>query len=178
MKEEIKFEKIGKYPKGTLYSQLKDTYSFNKNYEKYWNQMWKDYDNFFYDNPNISNKYGFVTVVNGEAVGHITWDPRHRPQYVEIGHNCIITKYKGKKYGKIQLQEALRRIKEYDVEKIIVTTDEITIAAQKNYESVGFVKVNTRDNEKTLFTGKYFDYELRLKTNKNNIKDNSDNISQ
>ena len=77
--------------------------------------------------------------------GHISWDPRNRPDYVEIGHNCILTKYKGNGYGKLQLQESIRRIKEYDdLKKIIVTTNEITFSAQKNYESVGFIKVKKK----------------------------------
>lgn len=53
--------------------------------------------------------------------------------------------------------------KEYDVNKIIVTTNEITLPAQKNYESVGFVKVRERINKDTPFAGKYIDYEIVLK---------------
>lgn len=74
-----------------------------------------------------------------------------------------MTEYKGKGYGKIQLQEAIRRIKEYGVKKIIVTTNEITLSAQKNYESVGFVKIGERRNNETVFAGNYIDYELILK---------------
>lgn len=82
----------------------------------------------------------------------------------EIGHNCILTKYKGNGYGKLQLQEAIRRIKEYnDLKKIVVTTNEITLSAQKNYESVGFKKVRKRVNTETPFSGDYIDYEIILK---------------
>ena len=49
----------------------------------------------------LADEFSFVTVVDGEPVGHISWDPRNCPEYVEIGHNCILTKYKGKGYGKI-----------------------------------------------------------------------------
>jgi hypothetical protein len=31
-----------------------------------------------------------------QLIDHISWDPRQRPDYVEIGHNCILTKYKRK----------------------------------------------------------------------------------
>ena len=51
------------------------------------------------------DKYCIITVLDGEPIGHISWDPRHKPDYVEIGHNCIITKYKGKGYGYFQLEE-------------------------------------------------------------------------
>ena len=126
--------------------------------------MWKEYDDFFYSNlDSVADKYGFVTVVDGTVVGHISWDPRNRPHYVAIGHNCILSAFKGKGYGKIQLQEALRRIKTYEVDKIVVTTNEITLSAQKNYESVGFIKVKERKNTSTPFAGNYIDYEMVLK---------------
>ena len=63
--------------------------------------MWKEYDDFFYSNlDSIADKYGFITVVDGVTVGHISWDPRNQPDYVAIGHNCIITDFKGRGYGK------------------------------------------------------------------------------
>ncbi len=160
----IEFKKISEFPKGTLYQQLIDAYSFNDECQKNWDSMWQEYDEFFYSNLDlIADKCGFITVEDGVAVGHISWDPRNIPNYVIIGHNCILSSYKGKGYGKIQLQEAIRRIKEYRVEKIIVTTNEITIAAQKNYESVGFVKVSKRINNETPFAKDYIDYEMILK---------------
>ena len=54
--------------------------------------------------------------------------------------------------------------KEYDdLKKIIVTTNEIFIPAQRNYESVDFKKVNERENKETPFSGKFIDYELPLR---------------
>lgn len=160
----IEFKKISDFPKGTLYNQLVDAYSFHKDCKVNWGHNWKEYDDFFYSNlESIADKCGFVTVVDGIAVGHITWDPRNRPNDISIGHNCILSDFKGKGYGKLQLQEAIRRIKEYKVKKIIVTTNEITLSAQKNYVSVGFVKVAERRNFETPFAGNYIDYEMILK---------------
>ena len=160
----IEYKKITEFPRGTLYNQLADAYSFNEECKKSCNTSWKEYDDFFYDNPEIADKYCFITVLDGEPIGHISWDPRHRPDYVEIGHNCILTKYKGKGYGHIQLEEAVRRIKEYDnLNKIVVTTNEIFATAQRNYESVGFKKVEERENKDTPFSGKYIDYEIILR---------------
>ena len=160
----IEFKKTIEFPKGTFYKQLVDAYSFNNNCKKTWNDMWNEYDEFFYSNLEIAEKCSFITVLDGIPIGHISWDPRNRPDYVEIGHNCILTKYKGNGYGKLQLQEAIRRIKEYDdLKKIIVTTNEITFSAQNNYESVGFIKVKKRVNNETPFLGDYIDYEIILK---------------
>ena len=47
------------------------------------------YDIFFYDNPEIAEKYGLVTCMDGVPIGFVTWDPRKRLEYVEIGHNGI-----------------------------------------------------------------------------------------
>ena len=160
----IEFKKISESQRGTLYNQLVDAYSFNDECKKTWDTSWKEYDGYFYDNLDIVDKYAFVTVLDGEAIGHISWDPRHKPDYVEIGHNCIVTKYKGKGYGHKQLEEAIRRIKEYDnLKKIIVTTNELFIPAQRNYESVGFKKIGEKENKETPFSGKYIDYEIKLK---------------
>lgn len=155
----IEFKLISEFSRGTLYNQLLDAYSFNLEFKKNYNNMWKEYDDFFYDNLSIADKCGFVTVVDGIPIGHITWDPRN-PQYIRIGHNCIITKYKGNGYGKLQFENAIKIISHYKVRKIVVTTNEILKSAQKNYESVGFKKVAVRDN--TSFIGKYIDYELYL----------------
>lgn len=155
----IEFRKISDYPRKTLYLQLKDAYSFDKNCFDLWEKEWKDYDKFFYDNLDIADKYGFITVLDGIPIGHISWDPRNKPNFAIIGHNCIITKYKGKGYGKKQLEEAIRRIKNENFKKIIVTTNEITYAAQKNYESVGMKKIKKRKNLDTPFSDDYIDYE-------------------
>ena len=161
----IEFKKISEFPKGILYEQLVDAYSFNEKCKKAWDDTWKEYDEFFFKNPEIANKYAFITVLDGVPIGHISWNPRNKPEYVEIGHNCIIAEYKGKGYGHIQLAEAIRRIKEYEgLKKIKVSTNELMIPAQRNYESVGFVKVGERENKETPFSGKYIDYEIVLRS--------------
>lgn len=158
----IGFRSINDFPKGTLYRQLVDAYSFDARCRETWDDMWQAYDDFFCANPDIAEKYGFVTMVDGAPIGHITWDPLNRPECVEIGHNCILTAYKGRGYGGAQLREALRRIREYGVRKIVVTTNEIMLPAQRNYESAGFVKLAVRPNPDAPFSGNYIDYEMVL----------------
>lgn len=80
--------------------------------------------------------YGFVTCYKGEPIGFICWDPRNRPEYVEIGHNGVRTKFKGKGLGKAQLGEAVRRIKEYNGLKEIRVWTNSNLVAPKNYDSV------------------------------------------
>lgn len=144
----ITFESILDFPRGFLREMLADAYSFNPDYQKQCDADWRAFDDFFYDHPSIAERYGFVTAVDGTPVGHISWDPRNMPSYAQIGHNCIVTAQKGKGYGKIQLAEAIRRIRLSPVDKIIVSTNSDLLPAQRNYESVGFVLVRRGDGGK------------------------------
>ena len=159
----IEFRKFTEFPRGTLYDILQDAYSFDSRNKNIWNQNWHESDDFFYDNPDIADNYGLVTCIDKIPVGFVTWDPRHRPEYVEIGHNSIRTKYKGNGYGHIQLAEAIHRIKEYDnLQRIIVCTNSHLIA-KKNYESVGFKLYDKKkNNTESAYSGDYLYYEITL----------------
>jgi ribosomal protein S18 acetylase RimI-like enzyme len=155
----IEFKKVSDFNRGILFELLKDGYSFDQRYEQNCSSDWQTFDNFFFDNLQIADKYGFITTLNDEAIGFISWDPRNMPEYAEIGFNCIASKHKGNGYGKMQLQEAVNRITQHDVIKIIVTTNDDLIPAQRMYESVGF-KMNQK--RKTLnnsnFVREHIDY--------------------
>jgi hypothetical protein len=47
----------------------------------------------------------------------------------------------------MQLQEAVNRITQNDVRKIIVATNDDLIPAQRMYEGVGFIKSQNRKNQ-------------------------------
>jgi RimJ/RimL family protein N-acetyltransferase len=160
---ELKFQKFSDFPRGIMYNILKDAYSFDARYSECWDENWKKNDDFFYENPEIADKYSIVTCVDGEPIGIVAWDPRHCPKYVEIGDNGIRTRFKGKGYGKIQLQEAVRLIKLYDgLKKIIVCTNS-NLVAKYNYESVGFTLYNIKVNDtESVFSGDYLYYEMVL----------------
>ena len=107
--------------------------------------------------PRDGEKYGSVTTVDGEPVGFISWDPRHRPEYEEIGHNCILTKYRHRGYGTLQLEEAVRRILLDRPKRIVVTTNAALVPARKMYERVGFRKTGERPSPAS-FAGNLLDY--------------------
>ena len=128
------------------------------------------WDDFFYDNPEIAEKYGLVTCIDGETAGFVTWDPRNRPEYVEIGHNGIREKYKRQGYGHRQLEEAVRRIKKYKGLKRIIVCTNSNLAAPKNYESVGFTLYDRKPNEtESTYTGDYLYYEIMSTGDRENI---------
>lgn len=143
----IEFKKVSDFNRGILLDLLKDAYSFNPKYEQVCISKWRENDDFFFDNLHIADKYCFITTLNNEAIGFIAWDPRNMPEYAEIGDNCVISKYKGNGYGVLQLQEAINRITQNDLKKIIVTTNDDLIPAQRMYESVGFKESRRRKNQ-------------------------------
>ncbi|MFI3236613.1 MAG: hypothetical protein R3Y47_01140 [Lachnospiraceae bacterium] len=96
----LEFRQIRDFSSGTLYRLLADAYSFDERCLELWEADWKEFDNFFYGNLSIADTCGFITMLDGDPIGMASWDPRKLPEYVEIGHNCIITKYKGNRYGK------------------------------------------------------------------------------
>ncbi|WP_302453464.1 N-acetyltransferase, partial [Victivallis vadensis] len=154
----LEFRKISEFRRGTLAALLTDAYSFDCRCAQYWSADWREFDDFFFEHLQIADRYGFITVLDGEAIGLASWDPRHRPEYVEIGHNCIAAKYKGHGYGKAQLQEAVDRISRYDnLGKIIVTTNGLLLPAQRMYERVGFREIRRRRSDG--FSGEFIDYE-------------------
>lgn len=161
---DIEFRKVSSFSRGTLFDLLADAYSFDQRCSECWDCDWQQFDDFFFNNLHIADKCGFITTLNGKAIGFVSWDPRNMPDYVEIGHNCIASKYKGNGYGRLQLRKAVRRISlNNDVKKIIVTTNGILKPAQRMYEGAGFKLIKTRKNvSDTKFTGEYMDYEYHL----------------
>ena len=159
----IEFKKFTDFPRGTLYDNLADAYAYDDRNRQIWDENWKETDDFFYDNPEIADKYSLVTCLDGEPIGFVTWDPRHRPDYVEIGHNGIREQYKRRRYGHMQLEEALRRIREYEGLKRIIVCTNSNLAAPRNYESAGFVLYDRKSNgTESAFTGDYLYYEIIL----------------
>jgi ribosomal protein S18 acetylase RimI-like enzyme len=154
----IEFREITDFPRGTLAHMLADAYGFDPRWAAEYSEEWRSFDDFFFDDPAVAVKYGFVTTVDDEPVGFISWNPRHRPEYEEIGYNCILARYKRRGHGTRQLREAVRRILLDRPQKIIVTTNASLIPAQKMYERVGFRKTGERPSP--AFPGALLDYEF------------------
>ena len=161
---DIGFRKITDFPRGTLCDLLKEGYSFEQRFERDCLDQWQEFDKFFYDNPHIAEFSGFMTVLSDVAIGFVSWNPTNIPISAEIGHNCIAAKYKGNGYGKQQMQEAVRRIIAQGAKKIIVTTNEILIPAQRTYERAGFKFINKSEEPNNAeYAGMRINYEIIVK---------------
>lgn len=159
----IEFRKFTDFPRGTLYDILQDAYSFDPRNKEIWDENWRESDDFFYNHTEIAERYGLVTCLDGFPIGFVTWDPRQRPESVEIGHNGIRSAYKQRGYGHLQLAEAIRRIREYDGLKRIIVCTNSNLVAPRNYESVGFKLYDRKQNNTpSAFCGDYLYYEIVL----------------
>jgi GNAT superfamily N-acetyltransferase len=164
----ITFEKVSRFKRGILLELLADAYSFDGRYKEAWYSNWQTFDQFFFDHLEIADTCGFITTLDGEAIGFVSWDPRNRPEYMEIGHNCMALKHKGKGYGKLQMLEAVNRISQYDVKQIMVTTNEDLIPAQHMYEAAGFSRLRVRRNSNSDdFVQAHIDYVYPLSRGQN-----------
>ena len=53
----VEFRKFSDFPRGTLYDILQDAYSFDARNRQIWDANWKKTDDFFYEHPDIADKY-------------------------------------------------------------------------------------------------------------------------
>ena len=135
---EWNFQKITAFPRGTLAALLNDAYSFDSRWEEAYSGSWREFDAFFFDHPEIADRCGFFSVLDGVPIGFVSWDPRRLPESVEIGHNCIRSDWKGRGFGTRQMREALRCISAVRPRKILVVTSASLVPAQRMYERAGF----------------------------------------
>ena len=138
----MRFVGFGEHERGTLHQLLLDAYSGNNKLVNIYRQEWRRFDEFVYDNLDIMEACGFITEIQGQPVGFASWDPRMMPEYVELGHNCIITAHKGRGLGREQLRHALEIVKELGPARIIVKTGDIPFfePARRMYLSAGFTE--------------------------------------
>ena len=120
---DIEFRKNNGVPTRNTCTLWKDDYSFDPKFERDWHKQWEEFDDFFYDNPHIAEFSGFMIVLEGKPVGFVSWNTTNLPESTEVGHNCILTKYKGNGYGKRQMREAIQRIIAQGAKKIFVCTN-------------------------------------------------------
>ena len=161
----LRFEKVSNFQRGTLFALLSDAYSFDPRYARCWSADWRAFDDFFFDHLQIADRCGIVTTLSGNAIGFASWDPRKKPMYVEIGHNCIVTAHKGKGYGTLQMREAVRRMAQEGAREILVTTNAAFLPASNMYRGVGMRECGRRKNEgKAAFAGDFIDLRMPCET--------------
>jgi len=162
----LTFSPPSDFPPGTVERLLNESYAGIQPAvpPKDWKKLIQHFSDFEQEvalHPEVA-RCTFISVDNGIAIGLGAYDPRQRPTLGIIGDNVILPSARGKGYGKLQLQEILRRLKEIGVQKVRVSTGDhpFFLSAQKNYQSVGF-KENRRFIAKKWQFGP-IEYEMDL----------------
>jgi len=152
---------------GTIERLLRESYASIRPQlsEKDWQKLTKHHSDFEQEvalHPEIA-RCTFISVDNGIPIGLGCYDPRQRPALGIIGDNVILPSARGKGYGKLQLLEILRRLKDMGIRKVRVSTGDhpFFLSAQKNYQSVGF-KETRRFIDDNWQSGQ-IEYEMELK---------------
>ncbi|MEW5802056.1 MAG: GNAT family N-acetyltransferase [bacterium] len=128
---------------GIIFNLLKESYSglakIKPGYISEWEKDWIEYDNEIFQHPDTVGACGFISYLDTEIVGFASYDPRKYPTGI-IGHNCILPQFRGNGYGKQQINEILRRFREMNFEKVMVSTNEheFFYPAQRMYLACGF----------------------------------------
>lgn len=137
------FTDIHQVGTGVLASLLERSYAeLLASGKEYWqkeNENWKAFDREAF----ASSKIGacvFLSWSGDQLVGFGSFDPRGVPQFCRVGHHCILPDYRGRGFGRVQLNEILRRIAAFSPREFRVSTlDHVFFThARRLYERAGF----------------------------------------
>jgi GNAT superfamily N-acetyltransferase len=140
----LTFDSITQKDKGTISTMLINSYEeLLSTGQQFWldqKDSWKRFDTEVFDNLTTIGQCVFLTRLDMNIIGFSSFDPRRGPSFGVIGHNCILPRFRGRGFGKNQIQETLRRLKVLSIRNAIVSTSEdpFFIPAQKMYLVCGF----------------------------------------
>jgi len=132
---------------GVIFSLLKRSYAALVEAEpEIWRaeiESWERADRQVFDNPTTVGACTFLSWAQDELVGFYSFDPRPRPAYGVIGHNCIVPEARERGFGTQQITDILRRFTEYGIccARVSTSSHPFFIPAQRMYRSCGFCEV-------------------------------------
>ncbi|MCG2659663.1 MAG: GNAT family N-acetyltransferase [Kiritimatiellae bacterium] len=113
---------------------------------KHWElelENWEQSDHSVFENPRTVGACTFLSWANTDLVGLFCFDPRPKPAYGVIGHNCILPQFRGQGFGKQQILEILRRFRETGIRQAKVSTNDhpFFVPARRMYTTCVFREV-------------------------------------
>jgi GNAT superfamily N-acetyltransferase len=120
---------------------------------------WDVYDRQVFARRDTVGACLFLTRADGDIAGFASWDPRQKPRYGIIGHNCILPQFRGAGFGGRQIQEILRRFQMLGIRTALATTCDHSffIPAQRMYLACGFREARRTawDRDRSIMTIEY-----------------------
>ena len=144
------FEPISLFPPGTLADIVGRSYAeLLEKWPDGWTdepRKWADLDRYAYAFPDSVGRCFFISRLGGEIAGMASFDPRPGPAYGIVGQNCVLPAFRGRGFGKLQVLEVLRRLKEREMRAARVTTSEhpFFVPALRMYRSLSFKDIRRR----------------------------------
>ncbi len=137
------FTEITGEKRGTFARMLRESYAGLLEIDPFWEcecAGWDLYDQEIFNQPTTVGACLFLTRIDGAIAGFASWDPRQRPEYGIVGHNCILPAFRGRGLGRLQILEVLRRFLVLGVSKARVSTIDhpFFVPAQRTYTACGF----------------------------------------
>lgn len=102
---------------------------------------WDRFDKDVYGDPDSIGECTFLSWLDDDLIGFASYDPRQWPAIGIIGHNAVLPDYRGRGFGKQQIDEILRRFrkKEYKRARVSTLDHPFFVPAKKMYLSCGFL---------------------------------------
>lgn len=154
---------------GVLASLLKRSYAdLVTSDPEHWGpevSKWEECDREVFANLGTIGRCVFLSWSGDQLIGFGSYDPRQRPASGTVGHNCILPEFRGRGFGRLQIQEILRRFRAVGIHKAIVSTNAHPFfqPAQRMYVACGFRETGRhpweRDPSQDLI-----EYEMELDT--------------
>jgi GNAT superfamily N-acetyltransferase len=161
------FTPFAQHRQGIIVSLLSQSYAaylaLDPQAAQAWPEDWAAYDRDVFRFPDTVGASGFVTSVDGQAIGFASWDPRQFPACSVIGHSCILPAFQGHGYGTAQIRRVLQVLRAQGFKQARVTTGEHPFfrPAQQMYETCGFCEVGRGFRDSRVALG-MIDYALPL----------------
>ena len=156
---------------GVIASMLKRSYAeLLESDQEHWGPevpKWEQFDREVFDYPDTVGSCVFLSWSNtDQLVGFGSYDPRQKPEFGIVGHNCVLPEFRGRGFGKLQIQEILRRLRAKGIRCAKVSTNDhpAFIPAQRMYVACGFQETN-RQPWANDASQKLIEYEMRLANN-------------
>jgi len=146
----IKFTSPLEYRRGIIANLLKKSYEelvlSNPGVWKKEAMKWNEFDQEVFQYPDSVGNCVFLTLLERQIVGFGSYDPRNRPAFGIVGHNCILPGFRGQGFGKHQLFEILRRFQSLGIKtaKASTSSHPFFVPARRMYVSCRFIEVGRR----------------------------------
>lgn len=166
MIKQLTFEPITSHKPGIIEQLLAESFdgmAANDAERESCRHKWRAVDRETFENPETIGRCTFITTLNSGPIGVASFDPRGAPEVGEIGINCILPAYRGRGFGKQQMEEILRRLTALEIRKAVVTTGDHSFfeAAQQMYMACGFREIR-RFQKYDQFQWQVIEYQKEL----------------